>query len=269
MHFDWYRATIDQSPKFIIDALQSCYELSDVQPGKPHYGYQYAYDITRGESRLATVMYGGNTGTRALAEASGQHAELFTKNVRELFTGHHLRRADVAIDYIDSAGFESLFGLSTETADLYNLKTSHKGDYYKNKNGRTFEIGSRESPAFNRIYEKGKQTGGNPDHVRTEFEFKPKTIEAREKYAQASPLEILHAVKWSGYYYGLLTGSKALRLAPVGTVRHKTRSESSFEHMIKQYGNMLDAMLIDRFGGDYTEFGLHIAQSVAQRKTAD
>lgn len=269
MHFDWYRATIDQSPKFIIDALQSCYELSDVKPGKPHYGYQYAYDITRGESRLATVMFGGNTGTRSLAEASGQHAEPFTKNVRELFTGHHLRRADVAIDYQEPGAFESLFNLSTETADLYNLKTSHKGDYYKNKGGRTFEIGSRESPAFNRTYEKGKQTGGHPDHVRTEFEFKPKTLEAREKYAQASPLEILFSVKWAAYYYGLLTGEKALRLAPPGTVRDKTKSESSFDHMIKQYGNMLDALLLEKFGGDYCEFGLYIAQTLARRKTAD
>jgi len=87
MHFDWYRATIDHSPRYVIDAIQSCYELSDVLPGRPFYGYEKAYDVIRGESRLATIMWGGNTGTRTLAEASGQHAEVFTGNVRELFTG--------------------------------------------------------------------------------------------------------------------------------------------------------------------------------------
>lgn len=269
MHFDWYRATIDHSPRYVIDAIQSCYELSDVLPGRPFYGYEKAYDVIRGESRLATIMWGGNTGTRTLAEASGQHAEVFTGNVRELFTGHHLLRSDIAIDYQEPGAFESLFNLSTEIADLFRLKTSHKGDYYKDKDGRTFEIGSRKSPAFNRVYDKGKQTGGHPDHVRTEFEFKPKSLEAREKYAYAKPIEILFSSKWSGAFYGLLLGERALRLAPPGTVRHKTKSESSYEHMIKQYGNMLDTLLLDTFGGDYSEFGLHIAQSLARRKTAD
>lgn len=258
MNFDWYRATIDHPPQVVMDTLAGCYELSDVLPTKPFYGYERAYILKRGEIDLLRVQWGGNTGTRVLAEASGEQAPEFSSHVREKFTDHFLTRADVALDYCEEGAWESLFGLSAETADLFRLKTEHRGDYHRAEGGRTFYIGSRSSPLFNRIYEKGIQSKGNPLHVRSELEFKPKSEQARVAYSTATPDQMLLASTWSAYFYGILAGVKGPKLAPPGTVKKLTRDEQSFLHMMKQYGPLLGRMLEAR-GGDYCELGLHIA----------
>jgi hypothetical protein len=261
MQFDWYQAGVEASPQIIIDTLAACYELADVLPTKPFNGYERAYQVKRGETELLKVQWGGNTGTRVQVQASGDQAPEFARILRENFTDHLVTRADVALDYCEPGAWESLYGLSIETADLFKLKTEHRGDYHRQKNGRTFYIGSRQSPAFNRIYEKGIQTGGDPDHVRSEFEFKPKTDKARSAYSRATPEQILVASNWSAHFYGVLTGITGMKLAPAGTVRKLTNDEKSFLHMMKQYGPLLGRML-ESMGGDYSELGLHIASHI-------
>lgn len=261
MHFDWYRAAIDASPQVVVDTLAGCYELSDVLPTKPLYGYERAYVVRRGEIEHLRVQWGGNTGTKVLVESSGEQAAQFSTHVRENFTDHYLARADVALDYCEEGAWESLYGLSIETADLFKLKVDHRGDYHRAQAGRTFYIGSRQSPVYNRIYEKGIQSGGDPYHVRTELEFKPKTEKARSVYARATPEQMLFASTWSAHFYKILTGAEGLKLAPAGTVRKVTTDEKAFLHMMKQYGPLLGRMLAER-GGDYESLGLHIASHI-------
>lgn len=261
MKFDWYRAGIESSPQVVVDTLAACYELSEVAPTRPLNGYERAYLIKRGETELVRVQWGGNTGTRVQAEASGDNAPEFSCHLREKFTDHLVIRADVALDYCEPGAWESLYSLSIETADKYRLKTEHRGDYHRAEKGRTFYIGSRQSPAYNRIYEKGIQTGGNPDHVRSEFEFKPKTERARVAYAKATPEQILLASNWSAHFYGVLTGIKGLKLAPAGTVRKLTDDQKAFLHMMKQYGPLLGRILAEK-GGDYSELGYLIASHI-------
>lgn len=268
MKFDWYQAGLEANPTVIIDTLAACYELADVLPTKPFNGYERAYMVKRGDTELLKVQWGGNTGTRVQVQASGDQAQEFSEHLRENFTDHLVTRADVALDYCESGAWESLYNLSTETADLFKLKTDHRGDFHRGQNGRTFYIGSRQSPAFNRIYEKGIQTGGDPDHVRSEFEFKPKNENARQAYARATPEQILFASSWSAHFYGILTGLDGLKLAPAGTVRKLTDDQKSFLHMMKQYGPLLGRMLAER-GGDYCELGLHIASHIEPTKAAD
>lgn len=268
MKFDWYQAGVEASPQIIVDTLAACYEFSDVLPTKPFNGYERAYMVKRGDTELLKVQWGGNTGTRVQVQASGDQAHTFAEHLRENFTDHLVTRADIALDYCEPGAWESLFNLSVETADLFKLKTEHRGDYHRQEKGRTFYIGSRQSPAFNRIYEKGKESGGNPDHVRSEFEFKPKSEQARVVYSKASPEQILFASTWSAHFYGILTGLNGLKLAPAGTIRKLTDDQKSFLHMMKQYGPLLGRMLDER-GGDYCDLGLHIAQHIKPPKTAD
>lgn len=266
MQFDWYRSTIDASPQVVFDTLANCYELADAIPTKPLYGYERAYIVQRGDTQIFRIQWGGNTGTRVLAEASGDQAPEFSKHVRQKFTDHSLTRADVALDYCEEGAWESLYGLSCETADLFRLKTQHMGDYHRGEAGRTFYIGSRQSPVFNRIYEKGIQSGGNPLHVRSELEFKPKTEQARTVYSMATPEQILIASTWSKHFYGILTGIKGMKLAPAGTIKKLTTDQQSFLHMMKQYGPLLGRML-EGFGGDYCALGLHISGQLGQPVT--
>jgi hypothetical protein len=261
MNFDWYRAAIESSPEVVLDTLAACYEFSDILPTKPIYGYERAYLLKRGEVELVRFQWGGNTGTKVFVESSGDQAPEFSKNVRQNFTDHHLLRADVALDYCEEGAWESLYNLSTETADLFRLKVEHRGDYHREEKGRTFYIGSRGSPVYNRIYEKGLQSGGDPFHVRSELEFKPKNEKSRSVYSRATPEQILLASTWSAHFYGILTGIKGLKLAPAGTVKKLTSDQQSFLHMMKQYGPLLSRML-EGFGGDYCELGLHIASHI-------
>lgn len=261
MHFDWYTAGIESSPQVVVDTLAGCYEFTDVIPTKPFNGYERAYIVKRGETEILRAQWGGNTGTRVQVQATGENAPEFASHVRENFTDHLLIRADVALDYCEEGAWESLYGLSTETADLFKLKTDHRGDYHRGQAGRTFYIGSRSSPVYNRIYEKGIQSGGDPHHVRTELEFKPKTEKARTIYARATPEQMLSASAWSAHFYKILTGIDGLKLAPAGTVRKLTTDQKAFLHMMKQYGPLLGRMLAEK-GGDYEALGLHIASHI-------
>lgn len=261
MYFDWYQAGIESTPQVLLDTLSSCYDLCDVEPTKPFNGYDRAYSVRRGSTELFRAQWGGNTGTRVQVQASGDQAHEFSQHVRQNFKDHLLIRADVALDYCDKDAWDRLYGLSTETADLFRLKVDHRGDFHRGEAGRTFYIGSRKSPVFNRIYEKGIQTGGDPHHVRSELEFKPKNEKARVAYSKATPGQMLLASNWSSHFYGILTGIQGLKLAPAGTVRKLTNDEKSFLHMMKQYGPLLGRMLADR-SGDYSEFGLHIASHI-------
>jgi len=258
--FDYYTASIPTKPQIVLDALSSAFELSDVLPSTPKQGYTRAYNVVRGETVLARVMFDGpSVGPNVWASASGDRARDFSGIVREAFPGHALLRADVKLDYDEPGAWDALAALAIETADLFRLKVRHIGDFHREVGGRTLEIGSRSSAAFERIYEKGKQLGESPDWVRAELELKPQNERAKLVYASASPEAIYTATKWSRHLYEVLNGSTAsLRPAAAGTVRKRSDDDRAMDFMAKQYGNILRRKL-EELGGDVEGFGLYIA----------
>ncbi len=259
MRFDYYTASIDTKPSVVLGYLESQMDLADVQPTTPRNGYERAYKLVRGDQVLAVVMYGGNSvGTNVWASATGENAPHFSKVIRDEFPAHNLLRADVAADYCEEGAWESLFNHAIQTADRHRLKVQHVGDYHRAQDGRTVYVGSRKSAAFQRTYEKGKQTGGDPNHVRVELEIKPQNQRAKQVYAYASPEDMVMVTRWTQDYYGILAGLNGLRPAPAGTIRTKSDADRAFEFMGKQYGNFLRAKL-QEFGGDAEMFGLFVA----------
>jgi len=265
MRFDYYTASIDAKADRVLDYLNSSFECSDITPATPKNGYERAYNIVRGDSVLARVQWGGNSvGARVWASASGDRAPAFAAVVRDGFREHNLIRADVAIDYCEPGAWDILYALGLETADKFGLKVTHVGDYHRKQDGRTLYIGSRTSAAMKRIYEKGKQTGGDPDHVRAELELKPQNAKAKQVYAYASPEQMWMATRWTQYVLRFLMGVNGVQPAPPGTIRQLTDDERALEFMAKQYGNILRRKL-DLLGGDVESFGLFVAQLVAQK----
>lgn len=266
--FDWYTASIPSKPQVILDCLASEFEFSDVVPTTPKQGYTRAYKITRGEMSLATVMWGGDsTGANVWASASGDDAPEFSEIVRREFREHGLIRADVALDYDEEGAWESLSGLAIATADKYRLKVEHHGDFHREQNGRTINIGSRTSAAYKRLYEKGKQLKmeSHPYWVRDELEFKPQNTRAKLAYASASPAEIWHSTKWTKAIWEAVQGPSAtLRVAPAGSIRKPTDDERALDFMAKQYGNVLRRKL-ESLGGDLESFGLFMARLLADK----
>lgn len=264
MRFDYYTASIEAKPDWVLDHLAGSFECSDVTPTTPKNGYERAYNVVRGDSVLARVQWGGSSvGKRVWASASGDRAPAFAAVVRDEFRGHNLLRADVAIDYCEPGAWDSLYALGLETADKFGLKVKHVGDYHREQDGRTLYIGSRTSAAMNRIYEKGKQTGGDPDHVRAELELKPQNAKAKQVYAYASPEQMWMATRWTQHVLKVLTGADGMQPAPPGTIRQLTDDERALEFMAKQYGNILRRKL-EVLGGDLESFGAYIAGLVAK-----
>lgn len=260
MRFDYYTASIDTQPGVVMGALSSSYDLSELRPATPRNGYERAYNVVRGDNVLARVMFGGpSVGTSVWVSASGENAAAFADVVRSEFSEHRVLRADVAIDYCEPFAWDSLYTYGLSVADRHRLKVHHAGDYHRGVDGRTLYIGSRKSAAYQRTYEKGKQTGGDPDHVRVELELKPQNALARSLYASASPEQMLMATRWSQDYYGALEGITGVRPAPPGTIREKSDDDRALEFMARQYGNVLRRKL-EALGGDVEAFGLCLAR---------
>lgn len=263
MRFDYYTASIDASPNDVVGFLESSYDLASVQAVTPRNGYERAYRIVRGEETLCTTMYGGvSVGSGVWASASGERAPEFAGHVRGMYPSHNLLRADVAIDYCEPEAWDSLYRHAIKIADLHGLKVQHQGDYHRAVDGRTVYIGSRKSAAFQRTYEKGKQTGGDPDHVRVELELKPQNKKARAAYSKASPELMLMATRWTQDYYRILEGLTGVRPAPPGTIRTKSDDERALEFMAKQYGPILRRKL-ESLGGDMDSFARFITDLIA------
>jgi hypothetical protein len=264
MRFDYYTAGIEASPQRVLDCIASQIDLSDVEPATPKNGYERAYNVTRGDTVHARVQFGGtNVGTRVYASASGDASPEFARIIRDEFPEHLLIRADVAIDYCESGAWDSLSTLALEVADKYRLKVKHSGDFHRQQDGRTLYIGSRKSPVFQRVYEKGKQQNTDPDWVRAEVEIKPKTERAREAFAKAQPADMWAAAKWSQSFLRTLTDVVGIRPAPPGTVRTKTDHERALEHLARQYGRILGVEL-ERVGGDVAAFGQFVADLIIE-----
>lgn len=264
MKFDYYKAGIEAKPDHVIGFISSQIDLSDVEATSPKNGYERAYNIKRGDKVHAVIQYGGaSVGTRVCAHASGDASPEFAEMIRSEFTDHLLIRADVAIDYCESGAWDSLAGLAIENADRYGVNVDHRGDFHGEKRGRTLYMGSRQSPVFHRIYEKGKREKANPDWVRAELELKPKTASSRAIYAKCNAEQMWFASKWSQNFLTTLTGAFGMQPAPPGTVRGKTDHERALEHLAKQYGRILGVEL-ERHGGDVAEFGQYIAELISQ-----
>lgn len=265
MKFDYYTASIDAKPDVVIDYLHSSFPLAEVVTSTPKNGYERACNVVRDDLVLARIQWGGKaTGTRTWASASGDRAHQFASVIRDEFKEHNLLRADVAEDYCEEGAWDSLYNLGIETADKFSLKVRHVGDYHRQEDGRTLYIGSRSSPAMQRIYEKGKQLGGDPNHVRSELEVKPQNAKAKQVYAYASPEQMWLATKWSQYVLGVLTGVTGMQPAPLGTVREISDDDRALEFMFKQYGNVLRRKL-EAMGGDIESFGLFLARGIEEK----
>lgn len=261
--FDWYRAGINDSPDYILGVLQDGFDLSDIQHSRPHHGYTNAADIVRGDHRLCSVMWGGNTGDRIMIEASGSNASPAASVIRSEWPHHYLLRADVAIDIDMPKAWDSLYGMATGLADKYGLSCKHIGDYHRAINGRTVEVGSRKSPVMMRVYEKGIERRVNAgythlsnDLVRVETEIKPAKAPERIHCATLSPVELMGCAEFTTDAAKLLLGESVRRVTGLNRLKRPSDRERALAHMVNQYGKHLDSLLDEL--GSWCAVGKHL-----------
>lgn len=270
LFFDWYSASIDATPDYIISLLKPIYPLASLEPARPQNGFTHADKLVNqyGET-IVTLWYGGSRqGTNTFVFASGQNADFFAYRIRELFPDHELVRADVAIDYEEKGAYLSLVQHGIKSSRGVSVKNKFIGQAGSefapdHPDGRSLYLGSRSSVSMIRIYEKGKKDDKTrPDWVRAEFEFKPKGFEARQYYAKASVQQIIGATKLGVAFFpalGLVVKSSPV---PPGTVRIKSDHDRAMQHLVKQYRKTLLAEL-DRNGGSYELLGMTLIHGAA------
>lgn len=252
--FDWYAATIDDDPTAIVEGLAS-WLGAEWRSSAGLHNYSAGAEIVRNGDVVARVLYGGNEDAPPNAFASGADTPAFVEAVRALWPRHRVTRVDAAYDFKEGEPWDRLLELCEKVAHQLPdgtprkrpIVTSTVGDWRTegSPRGRTFYVGSQQSPVFARLYEKGKQMRGafpdqaekySPGWVRLELEVKPQK-QAKWDYATLSPEEVWGAAKWARQLHGDVFGGE-LVAAPVTFVRPADDARA-WTYLLKQYGPLL------------------------------
>lgn len=246
--FDYYQASVDASPEHVIPALLERYPHASVDYDRPTNGYERAAVIHRGDIKLCRMQWGGNTGDMTQIRGTGENAPECAAAIRELWPVHRLQRADVAEDYSEPGLWEVMSGYGLHVAERFSLKIDQRGDWERNdamSKGRTLYVGSRQSLAYLRIYEKGKEravrSGGgitDPDHVRAEAEIKPQNKDQGYRLATLQPRDFWRCSPWLNQYSTILFQEDMERIR-LHTVKKVSDDEMAFRFMLKQYGGVM------------------------------
>ncbi len=247
--FDHYQISADISPDHAIGELLERLELSEHERVKPVNGYKESVILRRAERTICRIQWGGNTGHLTQLKTSGEGSHEVTQVLRDLVPIHKVQRVDVCDDYDEPGVFSALAGWAMTCAEEFNVKVTHMGDWYRAEKGRTLTVGSRQSPGYMRIYEKGiEQKSGQIHHARAELEVKP-VKQAGWQCADWEPEKYWGVSRWSQHFASVLFGQE-MEKARLHHVWSKSDTEKAFEFMLKQYGSTI-ARMANLKGIDY------------------
>lgn len=246
--FDYYQASVNASPEHVIPALLEQYPFASVDTEKATNGYDRASVIHRGDNKLCRVQWGGNTGGMTQIRGTGENAPQCAQAIRLLWPEHRLQRADVCEDYSEPGVWQTMTEYGLYLADQFSLKIDQRGDWERDDKmgkGRTLYVGSRQSLAFLRVYEKGKEkavrSGGeivDPDHVRAEAEIKPQNKVQGYALASFEPRDYWRCSPWLNQYSTILFRENMERIR-LWNVTKKSDDDMAFAFMLKQYGAVI------------------------------
>ena len=269
MRFDWYAATVQAHPTVVLETLQNALG-AEVKATRGMHGYKHGYELVGPAGTVARVLAGGDNGDPH-AWASGEDTEAFVDLVRSTWPDEHqVTRMDAAEDFQGPGSWDKLNGECLAIADELRLKVSQAGDYHRLEDGRTLYVGSRKSPTFIRLYEKGKQLRAKviqgaelipADWVRMEAQIRPQKT-AKKAAAYVSPQEAWGFSAW--------TGELAKRCLDIDVPRvqmnvwREADDERAFHFMVRQYGPMLERLRADL--GDWACVGLQLGDAIAKAR---
>lgn len=246
MKFDWYEATVEADPEEVVGEILHAegQGLAEVVPHKgTTYGYDRAYDVMLGSRVLAAIFYGGGAqGSGVHVSATGPEALWWSRLCRAKFS-HEVTRVDVAEDYSDEGSFDVLSGLALSIARERRLRTFNVGDWSQGIGGRTLYVGSYQSAARVRVYEKGKEYASrgiadvSPHWSRIEGTFRPRRRPGRVALAAAMPAECFGLASWTRELAARLCGYELTKIEDV--TWQAADDDRSYAWVIRQYGPLL------------------------------
>lgn len=167
---------------------------------------------------------------------TGFISEEFKNALRELDVWYYITRADIAIDW--EGDFEEWHSHCKEFRVQRGLKSGTIGDWEDGEDGRTYNMGSRKSESYCRLYEKGiemsqKGFNGVPCNLlRLELEFKP----IKEKRELIQDFDLVHLLSKSKVGTDLFNKLFSLGIKPTKT-NYTVKDDiwESLSHVAIQY----------------------------------
>lgn len=237
--FDQYNPTFfDSDPREIIRLIERAYPFAIIEPIRPKQGYQVGVAVRQGGDMVSQVWWEGNPGVHVLCHS--EHADKLAPLLRG-FAGHEVTRVDACEDWIEEGLFDKMAAQLVGFVEGRGIKINQLGDWIRGQ-GRTLELGSRESAVFLRLYEKGFEIGigrgGNPHHVRLEVEVKPKGRASRIAVSSWTAGECFGASRW------LVAALKSigwdhLQAQSIGTVYRPSDEERARHALVKQWNGVI------------------------------
>lgn len=253
--FDWYAASYRGDHGTVLGALQERCAASVDEQGRGRHGFAHAARLRADRGLHALVQWGGSHGDLVHVAFSGGRSGDCASVLRDVAPKHRVSRVDVAEDVAGPGAYQELSQLAARVAESHRIKRTRvvpDGPL----EGSTIYLGSRSSPVFCRIYEKGKQVlskgyhieeselpGGVAgsrleDWVRCEIEVKPKHPVAREAIAGMSPDDVWGCSAWSNQVRQDMGHLPAPRFN-VGSVWRASNTERLYRALLTQYGPFL------------------------------
>lgn len=268
MRFDWYAATIDAPPNVILGTLVERMGAHGVESTRGLHGYTEGWEIKGENGTVARVLAGGRN-PHPHAWASGSDTDAFVEAVRSSWRDSHtVSRMDSAEDFQGAGAdtWERLNAMCLAIADEQRLKVSQAGDYHRLRDGRTLYVGSKKSPVFLRLYEKGKQLRSQvtegadlipDDWCRLEVQVRP-AKDAKRAAAHVSPEQAWGFAAWTAQLAERCIGLDVPRVQM--HVWREADDARALWFMARQYGLMLKRLRADL--GDWAAVGQCVGEVI-------
>lgn len=224
-----------------------------MQKGLMQYGR--GVEIRNGGTRVARCRWDG-VNPLPHVEATGQNAPALADLLRAEGLEHRLSRVDVCVDVMD----QGAIGPLVEAARAFDRERKRRRRMIHDPDdpaeGVTYEVGSRKSEHYTRIYDKGAEQGTGADHARFELQHKPHGTTRKWWCSMASPEQILGVSPLARAIGPML--SMHLDPAPARTRRLADDDRAWIVHN-QQWLPLMRRRLRDEHGGDMQAFLTEIA----------
>ena len=259
VRFDGYSATTTEANHYQLAELFGVGLHAKEGHGFHQFGHRVGFKDETG-SEVGAVMWGGRQGERKMIEVKGQRSPDVVEGLRSRFR-HRCTRMDSAADWNEPGAFLRLLGTCMAIKRRHRLKGRREGDWEDFPElGRTQYIGSSQSVAMLRLYEKGKQPEYlhlvRPDWVRAEIQVRP-AKEAKEHFSTVSAVDAWGASAWSRELAGEIL-SDHVDPHPAGTTWRMSERDRALAWMCKQYGAHLVSLKDDC--GSWETVGLTLGE---------
>lgn len=248
---DWYACLVDETPDNIMEALSVPMGLTDIKPcsGVPQYDHSVALWSHQFSDRpMFELSYGGNQGASPHLVAKGYTAHEAMKVLRHVFPSHRVSRMDVAVDLKGEGLYEKVSAILHELHLASGLK-ARTINHDVPAMGRTHYLGSRQSVAMVRLYEKDKEQAAKgqpyiPGNVRLELEIKPQKRADRARWAGVSLEGAWGVTSWARNLAGrvLSLDGQVIRRAPA----MKRTDEETWQQILAQHSKLLHRVTEER-----------------------